>query len=99
MITYLLIHLLLTQVYTSGAFYTVIVIALFLHILWDTGPHPLILLHCRPQNSGDNNNNNKKKNGNIVPLLMGAARTTESFTSINKSGFIGLPNVENFSFS
>lgn len=31
-----------TSMFTSGTFYTVIVIALFLHILWDAGLHPLI---------------------------------------------------------
>lgn len=31
-----------TSTFTSGTLYTVIVIALFLHILWDAGLHPLI---------------------------------------------------------
>lgn len=31
-----------TSIFTSGTLYTVIVIALFLHILWDAGLHPLV---------------------------------------------------------
>lgn len=31
-----------TSIFTSGTLYTVLVIALFLHILWDAGLHPLI---------------------------------------------------------
>lgn len=42
----IVLFLTFTTIFTSGTLYTVIVIALFLHILWDAGLHPLIPLYC-----------------------------------------------------
>lgn len=68
--------------FTSGTFYTVIVIALFLHILWDAGLHPLILYTATQQLTLTYT---EHKNCNAVPLHTGAPQGSESLSPETKS--------------
>lgn len=71
-----------TSIFTAGTLYTVIVIALFLHILWDAGLHPLtpytatqhLIVHANLYRTL------KKKNCNVAPLHTGAPQASESLS-------------------